>query len=189
MEDYNIIKTYGVFDLDHRALWLERFVKEHELSYGAEVGVYKGKTFKHLVENCDDLFMVGIDHWEGEGQLDEYEHLCQFADMWKDKVVIHRKYSLDAVKLIEDNSLDFVFIDAHHSYESVLEDIHAWTPKVKANGWIIGHDISYPSVSDAVNECFSNWKSCPEEVKFNLDQRKQTQPDIWYVQKGTNNEG
>ena len=42
----------------------------------------------------------------------------------------------------EDERLDFVFIDANHSYEACLEDIRLWFPKVKPNGVIAGHDYT-----------------------------------------------
>ena len=39
-------------------------------------------------------------------------------------------------------SVDFVFIDANHSYDSVKRDIIAWQPKVRSGGIIAGHDYS-----------------------------------------------
>ena len=36
--------------------------------------------------------------------------------------------------------MDFVYIDARHDYESVLEDLDAWCPKMKPGGIIAGHD-------------------------------------------------
>jgi predicted O-methyltransferase YrrM len=51
--------------------------------------------------------------------------------------------SLDAVSLYDDASLDFVFIDGSHDYDSVCKDIDAWLPKVKPNGILAGHDYRY----------------------------------------------
>jgi predicted O-methyltransferase YrrM len=47
-------------------------------------------------------------------------------------------------------SLDFVFIDGDHGYQSVLDDIRAWLPKVKDGGWLGGHDIGIPEVRQAL---------------------------------------
>ena len=55
------------------------------------------------------------------------------------------------------NSLDFIFIDADHTYESVKKDIELWTPKVKHEGIILGHDINWGDVAWAVGEYFSNF--------------------------------
>src|SRR3990167_10398500 len=43
----------------------------------------------------------------------------------------------------QDNSLDFVFLDADHRYKKVLSDIDAWYCKVKPGGIIAGHDCEF----------------------------------------------
>ena len=64
----------------------------------------------------------------------------------------------------EDKSLDFVYIDANHSYSYVKEDILAWLPKVKKGGIIGGHDLDWKdtefgnkyAVLKAVREIFDD---------------------------------
>lgn len=64
-----------------------------------------------------------------------------------------RMTSEEASKNFEDNSLDFVFIDAAHDYESVRNDINFWYPKVKEGGIIGGHDYpSWEEVTRAVDD-------------------------------------
>ncbi len=46
------------------------------------------------------------------------------------RAVLHKLPSLDASVLFADGSLDFVYIDAQHSYAEALQDIAAWYPKV-----------------------------------------------------------
>jgi hypothetical protein len=60
--------------------------------------------------------------------------------------------------LYEDNSLDFVFIDAAHDYDSVRKDISAWFPKIKNEGVIAGHDYDCPDVRKAVTEFFQGYQ-------------------------------
>jgi len=77
-----------------------------------------------------------------------------------------RATSIEAAKLYEDNSLEFVFIDAGHEYKDVIEDLEAWYPKVKKGGCMAGHDYfdpldpehghKFPGVREAVNDFFSN---------------------------------
>jgi hypothetical protein len=45
-----------------------------------------------------------------------------------------------AAESYDDASLDFVYIDADHRYAAVSADIKAWLPKIKAGGWLAGHD-------------------------------------------------
>ena len=51
-----------------------------------------------------------------------------------------RMTSYQASKMFSDNSLDFVYIDANHSYESVKEDLKVWYPKVTNGGYLFGDD-------------------------------------------------
>ena len=48
--------------------------------------------------------------------------------------------SLQAADLIDDASLDFVYIDGRHDYESVLADLESWWPKLRPGGIFAGHD-------------------------------------------------
>ena len=66
-----------------------------------------------------------------------------------------QKRSQDAYSLFEDSSIDILYIDGDHSYESVKNDLKNWHPKVKFGGFICGHDYnatSHPAVIQAVDE-------------------------------------
>ncbi len=69
-----------------------------------------------------------------------------------------RMFSADAAKRYADESLDFVYIDADHTYEALKEDIAAWFPKVKQGGILGGHDYcqAFPGVIKIVNEIFKS---------------------------------
>lgn len=62
-----------------------------------------------------------------------------------------RMTSLEAVDLYEDESIDYLFLDGDHSYETVRDELHALYPKVKSGGIIAGHDWNgFPGVQRAV---------------------------------------
>jgi predicted O-methyltransferase YrrM len=67
--------------------------------------------------------------------------------------------SADVSKQFADASLEFVFIDASHDYESVKEDIEAWLPKVKVGGIVGGDDYQWEGVNKAVQELVPDAKS------------------------------
>ena len=69
--------------------------------------------------------------------------------------------SLEAVNLFEDHSLDFVYIDAIHTYEAVKSDINAWLPKVKKSGLIGGHDYCRMMLSFGK---FTGWEGSGQAV-------------------------
>lgn len=114
----------------------------------AEIGVHKGKNFASILK-CNPEKAFGIDAWgvnkesvaadDLEWRLRMYKTcLAKFGDM--SNVTLIRALSVDGAKLFEDNSFDFVYIDAWHSYDCVKEDIEAWYPKVRVGGLIGGHD-------------------------------------------------
>jgi len=55
-------------------------------------------------------------------------------------VVKIKKKSIDASADFEDGSLDAVYIDGDRRYESVIQDLTLWLPKIKKGGFISGHD-------------------------------------------------
>ncbi len=80
---------------------------------------------------------------------DNYNYILnKFKD--NKKIEIIKDFSNVAVEQFNDNSLDFVYIDANHSYKKVLEDISIWAKKVKTNGVIGGHDTHLVDVLQAV---------------------------------------
>lgn len=64
----------------------------------------------------------------------------------------------DLYKDYDNNSIDFLFIDASHKYEDIKKDIELWYPKVKIDGYIGGHDYTenHPGVKKAVYELFGD---------------------------------
>ena len=70
------------------------------------------------------------------------------------KVQIKFNKSEEYIKEIEDNSLDMVYIDAKHDYQTVERDLKSWDKKVKPGGFICGHDYNpeWPGVVRAVDE-------------------------------------
>jgi predicted O-methyltransferase YrrM len=103
-----------------------------------------------------------VDHWrgdEGTGFVDVDLYKIFVDNMVRGGVIdyiskIISDSSVQAAKLYSDKSLDFVFIDADHKYESVYSDLIAWFPKVKSHKIIAGHDYNQPQVAKAVHEYF-----------------------------------
>lgn len=59
----------------------------------------------------------------------------------------------------EPQSVDVVFVDADHAYDSVLADILNWWPKLKLGGVMAGHDIhSFDSVWKAAHDAAAELK-------------------------------
>ena len=73
---------------------------------------------------------------------------------FKDIINLHESFSYMVVDSFEDESIDFIYIDGEHTYESVKRDISLYLPKIKNGGIISGHDYHdvWPGVVQAVDE-------------------------------------
>jgi len=155
---------------------IKYFINVFKYNKGVELGVNKGENFFNLLENNNDLILYGIDIFEvqKDNTLENYGG-NDFLNSYKNEVIQKlKKFKTRAQILIErtdiahkhfdDESLDFVFIDADHSYESVKKDIFIWKRKIKENGLLMGHDMNWGDVSRAVGESFSEIWLCPDNV-------------------------
>ena len=123
---------------------------EMECKVGAEIGVEQGRYSSSLLRKIPGLKLYCIDCWESyEGyRMNKQNKVDLFYQRTIERLEsleganyeIIKKYSMDAVKDFEDESLDFVFIDGNHEFQSCTNDIAEWSKKVKKGGLIMGHD-------------------------------------------------
>jgi hypothetical protein len=116
----------------------------------AEVGVAAGVFsyelltwgIKHLY--CVDLwaFHPNLKGMSQEPQHEHDERFRQAKELMKsfDNVTFMKGLSADMVKLIPDDSLGFVYLDACHFYKEVTQDLELWLPKLVTGGIMAGHD-------------------------------------------------
>jgi len=129
---------------------------------GAEIGVERGTTTQQLLTSFPDLHIIAVDPWlDGYEDWDLAECRREFdlrAKAFPRRITVFDTDSISASKMVADDSLDFVFIDAVHTYEAVIADIAAWSPKVKPGGFITGHDYGFKDtgVKRAVDEVYPN---------------------------------
>ena len=134
----------------------------------AEVGVYMGRCTSiwnaELIRSKVNYEYQAIDHFKGSSEhiasdnRPNYEQALEYLNPILKHINVIKNDSLSACIQFPDEYFDIVYIDASHEYEFVKQDIEAWLPKVKTDGWICGddyHPIWY-GVVDAVNEKFKN---------------------------------
>jgi len=120
--------------------------------------------------DCIDVwnyFTIGGLHLKNPEKYPEnlvYSLFLKNIEPVKHIVTPYRMESVKAASMYENNSLEFVFIDANHEYEAVVADLNAWYPKVKKGGHIAGHDyISDERVKKAVDTFFKNNTATSED--------------------------
>jgi predicted O-methyltransferase YrrM len=152
---------------------------------GVEIGVCLGATtesFLKQILNIKKIYAVDnyptfID-WNGgdfsaERQQLIKEHASQRLAAFGDKVEFHYKSSTEFAKIIEKESLDFVFIDGDHSEETSHTDFWNYYPLVKKGGIFAGHDIVLPAVE----------KSLKNFLRDNYSKVVMVKNSAWYLIK------
>lgn len=125
------------------------FMAKQNLKYGAEIGVQQGNFSLQLCQKIKDIHLICIDPWAGGySKRIPAERNEGFFQETKEKlkdynVTFMRMRGIEASHKIEDESLDFIYIDAIHDFDNICLDLIHWTPKVKVGGLIAGHDFSY----------------------------------------------
>lgn len=123
----------------------------------AEIGSYAGEGAELFRQSGKFETIYCIDEWNSRDSDQVSAAFLNRVGGSENKDVCRIKASsrLAAGQFLS-NSLDFVYIDANHKYESVNEDILLWLPKVSNGGWIGGHDYcwKFRGVIQAVHENF-----------------------------------
>lgn len=118
---------------------------------GAEIGVQRGVHAQILCTNNPGLKLYCVDYWDHyPGYRDFTRSLAKEYEKAKRVLapyncVLVKKFSMDAVNDFENESLDFVYIDAAHDFKHVAMDLCEWSKKVRPDGIVFGHDYKrYP---------------------------------------------
>jgi len=138
-----------------------------------EVGAWFGKSTNYLAtkirESKKDILFTSVDTWKGTDDEELHQNIVQSfsGDIFYefiDNTVLSNNYgtfniikdtSKNAANNFSNNSIDYIMIDAGHSYEALMEDLNIWYNKVKPGGYISGDDYTvFDGVTRAANEYF-----------------------------------
>jgi len=139
---------------DMDSINLAELFAELGFNNGVELGVDRGEYSKILCDANPKLHLYSIDPWFSEAyepntyvnEPQAYWNTCyeEAKEILKDSnCTLVRKTSAEALKDFEDESLDFVYIDANHDFPNFTFDLHNWLKKIKPGGIMAGHDFAY----------------------------------------------
>ncbi|MBT4497523.1 MAG: class I SAM-dependent methyltransferase [Gemmatimonadetes bacterium] len=146
-------------------MYLMIFMRDQLLSYlpkggvVAEIGVAEGYFSKTILETTLPSKLHLIDPWEHQERTDyandpnnvpDQENEMRYRgvvdkfsrEIAAGKMEVHRNYSSQVIDRFPDGYFDWIYVDALHTYEGVSADLNQFAPKVKADGFILGHDYT-----------------------------------------------
>lgn len=120
---------------------------------GVEVGTDVGSHAHALLKYCSIKKLYLVDIWDKEF----YRGYCQgrlHSAGFMNKVIMIIDESRKAVNKIKTESLDFIYIDITHDYDTVKQSLYDWWPRLKRGG-ILGYrnyGATCPALTKAVDE-------------------------------------
>lgn len=118
-------------DYAPRAAAMDVYIMGRSDLTGAEIGVDVGAHAEALLSYCDIKHLHLIDIW----MKDYYKGYCEgrlarfggrFTTYHLDSVIAAKDFTID--------SLDFIYFDQQHDYDSVKSDLVLWWPKLRKGG-------------------------------------------------------
>lgn len=170
--------------MNYEGLYSDMVKRFPDGSRFVEVGSWVGRSACYLgveiINSGKNIKLDCVDTWLGAPELMQedvivngtlYSDFIRNIEPLKDIIKPIRLTSTQASHLYEDESLDFVFLDADHTKEGIEADIICWFPKVKKGGVFAGHDWDYPVIKKALNNYFGE-----ENIEVRL-------PNTWVYYK------
>lgn len=150
---------------------LTKVINENNFKRVAEIGIGYGTHAKYILKttNVNELILVDpTKYYPNDGfaidimnQMPEvpgnnfnelYELIVKELSPWSNRYKWFRKESLNITEDdVPDESLDCIFVDGDHSYDSVINDLQFWWKKLRKGGHLLGDDYYMPQVSRAVH--------------------------------------
>jgi len=130
-----------------------------------EIGSFIGESTIIFAQYFNQV--IAIDPFQADYHLEDPTSKFNFDEVYDEYIRRTSPYkniktlrltSDDAVKELDSETYDFIYIDGIHTYEQVKIDIENYLPLVKPGGIIGGHDYIGPwaGVRQAVDEKFES---------------------------------
>ncbi|MFV2037870.1 MAG: class I SAM-dependent methyltransferase [Paracoccaceae bacterium] len=118
----------------------------------AEIGVAFGDFSKEILQRCSPKTLHLIDSWATERYREGLNIIQDIhAERISEKqIVVHQGLSTDMLTDFGPDTLDWVYIDTNHSYDTTLQELELCHRIVNQHGRIAGHDFCTGNVIDAV---------------------------------------
>lgn len=157
---------------------------------GIEIGIASGWNMHSFLTEIPNLKLTGIDPFESfvemrgtdnqlglveQATLDRHYYAAsKNLEEFGDRASIIRAKSNDVFNTIQNNSIDYVFIDGDHRYEGALSDMVNFYPKVRKGGIFSGHDLHISTVGQAID------KFILDVPELSYTEMRVVRDNVWY---------
>src|SRR3972149_1690136 len=117
---------------------------------GAEIGVAEGYFSEAMFKAIPNLELYCVDSWQvykgnrwaGSKERNKH-HFEKTRERLSDYICSGKCFLMNGFSMMwaadfQDESLDFVYIDANHSFDYVMQDLIEWSKKVRKGGVVSG---------------------------------------------------
>ncbi|MFB2834726.1 class I SAM-dependent methyltransferase [Floridanema evergladense] len=153
----------GWFNLP-QAVTLQTIVKQlPPRAKVVELGSYKGRSSVAIAAVLPaESILYCVDHFQGSEEhiishFDVSNLLAEFTQNIekfgvKDKISTLVMTTSEAATKFDSESVDLVFLDASHDYDSVRADLLNWYPKIKPGGFLLcdDYEVGWSGVMRAI---------------------------------------
>jgi hypothetical protein len=153
---------------------------------GAEIGVADGRNSLTLCQAIPGLRLLCVDPWQKYrqnprgGPQEQHDRNYELAQerLAAFDVTFVKATSMVAVRNVPMESLDFAYVDGHHSFDWAMQDLIEWSKRVRPGGVVSGHDFyhfKWAGVVEAVDAYtkahgITDWNLCDER-----------EPSFWWL--------
>lgn len=155
-----------------------------------EVGVDRGEFASVFLSRWIGDEYWGIDDYRPYPEMD-YDRTADFL-FAVDRLRPHagraklvKRSSVAGSRLFDDESVDFVYIDGAHDFQSVRDDLSAWHPKLSQRGILAGHDWTDQPHHEGVKRAVTEFaREIGQDVYLtSVDGYFQERCPSWYLYK------
>lgn len=122
--------------------------------FGTDLAINNKKEFTPISKRYSNPFKYLYFKFIFQYDPNSLEGVKKFLDRYSKSIRLYKGYSHEILEKLDISFVDFVFLDAGHSYNSVSRDLNLLTRRLKKNSIIVCDDynISHYGVKKAVDE-------------------------------------
>lgn len=131
-----------------------KFINQNKVKSFAEIGVWRGEFAEHILKSCPSIeryYMVDpwqhLEAWNKPANVtdtefeDIFSEAMQRTDFARDKRVVLRQKTREALATLQDAELDAAYVDSDHTLKGITVDLVTLYDKITPGGHILGDDF------------------------------------------------